>query len=493
MKTKTKRLLSLLLCLALILASGAVCAFAENESSEITRISCTISGDSKTQRGFCWYTKEQTDSIVRIFKNGVDVSDTLSFTDIQCEKWGGEYMHKVTVKGLTPGTGYTYLVGDGASWGKEGKFTTDDGGNSFSFISVADVQASSLESFEKSALVLDAAFEKDADPDFVVNLGDFTNDSTNEEWDYYFSAFERHNTAATLVPVAGNHDGLGVWHWFNNMFNLDTSESVQTLNGVNYSFDYANAHFAVLNTNDVLSISQVQLNWLKNDMNSSDADWKIVFMHKSPYSLGKDGKWPDALYLSEALTAVLDECSVDLVMSGHDHMYLRTKALKGNKIAEDSQGTRYILAGTAGTKRYEIRDFSAGTYLNLDFIDALTVQKDGYGNYWNGTDYNSTDPENIGGCFSTVSIDGGKLNLNAYILSDETGNVKCIDSLTLEKETGKGVKTFDGDNTTSKLDYALDVIPSFVHLANYAVFNWLFTTLKNLPKIILSVLKTGTF
>lgn len=481
-----------MLCLALLFASGSVCAFAGNESGQITRVSCVMNGDSKTQRGFCWYTEEKTDSVVRIFENGADVSSTLSFTDVACEEWEGLYRHKVTVSGLKAGTAYTYLVGDDTNWGTEGRFRTD-GGDSLSFLCVADVQASSPENFEEAAKVLDAAFEVNADPDFVVNLGDFTNDSTNEEWDGYFTAFERHNTAATLVPVAGNHDGLGVWHWFDKMFALDTSESVQTVNGVNYSFDYANAHFAVLNTNDVLSISQVQLDWLKNDMNTTDADWKIVFMHKSPYSLGKDGKWPDALYLTEALSAVLDECSVDLVLSGHDHMYLRTKALKGNKIAENGEGTRYILAGTAGTKRYEIRDFSAGTYLNTDFIDALTVQKSGYGNYWNGTDYQSTDPENVGGCFSSVSIDGGTLTLDAYILSDETGSIKKIDSLTLEKETGKNTATFDGDNTTSKLDYALDVVPSFVHLAYYAVTGWLMTTLKNLPKIIMSVLKTGTF
>ena len=492
MKTKTKKLLSLLLCLALLFTSGSVCAVAGTENGEITRVSCVMNGDSRTQRGFCWYTAEKGDSIVRIFENGVDVSASLSFTDAANEEWGGLYLHKVTVSGLKPGTAYTYLVGDGTNWGAEGKFKTD-GGDALRFLCVADVQASSCENFEKAAKVLDAAFEVNTDPDFVVNLGDFTNDSTNEEWDGYFSAFERHNTAATLVPVAGNHDGLGVWHWFHNMFNLDTSESVQTLNGVNYSFDYANAHFAVLNTNDVLSISQTQLNWLKNDMNATDADWKIVFMHKSPYSLGKDGKWPDALYLTEALSAVLDECAVDLVMSGHDHMYLRTKALKANRIAESGEGTRYVLAGTAGTKRYEIRDFSAGTYMNTDFIDSLTVQKSGYGNYWNGADYQSTDPENVGGCFSSVRIDGGTLRLDAYILSDETGSLKNIDSMTLEKETGKNTASFDGDNTTGDLDYALDVVPSFVHLAYYTVTDWLMTTLRNLPKIIMSVLKTGTF
>ncbi|MGN1417715.1 MAG: metallophosphoesterase [Acutalibacteraceae bacterium] len=493
MKTTIKKVISLFMCLCLIFSVGAVSSFAADTGAQVTRISCTINGDSRTQRGFCWYTDEKTDSVVKIFKDGEDVSSSLSFSDVQCTEWNGKYMHKVTVSGLEAGRAYTYLVGNGSVWGKEGSFTTDSGNGAVNFIAIADVQASNLESFEESALVLEKAFEKMPSADFVANMGDFTNDSNNEQWDAYFTAFEKHNTAATLVPVAGNHDGLGVWHWFDNMFNLDTSQSVQTLNGVNYSFDYSNAHFAVLNTNDLLSVSQSQLDWLKKDMNSSSADWKIVFMHKSPYSLGKDGKWPDAQYLTKSLTAVLDECDVDLVMSGHDHMYLRTKALKNNKVVSDSEGTHYVLAGTAGTKRYEIRDFSAGTYMNLDFIDALTIQKSGYGNYWNGSDYNSKDPENVGGCFSTVSIDGGTLCLNAYILTDETGEVKKIDTLTLEKETGKNAASFDGDKTTSKLEYALNIVPSFLDLANYAVFDWLYKTIKNLPKILYYVITTGTF
>ena len=253
--------------------------------------------------------------------------------------------------------------------------------------------------------------------DFIANLGDITNDSTNEEWDYYDEAMKAINLNTTLVPISGNHDGLGVWEWFNNMFNLDTSESVQNLNGVNYSFDYGNAHFAVLNTNDLLAVSFAQLQWLKNDMNSTDKDWKIVCMHKSPYSLGKDAKWPDALYLQSSLTKVLAQCDVDLVMSGHDHQYLRTKPLKNNKLDDD--GATFVLAGTAGTKRYEVRSFLANHFLKTDFIAAMTIQKGGYGNYWNGENWDNTKQTNIGGCFNTISIDGGKLTYNAYILADE--------------------------------------------------------------------------
>ncbi len=488
-----KKALSVVLCLSLLLSAGMVSAFA-TDGTEVERVSCTVYGDTATQRGFTWYTEAETATEIKIFKNAiVDVTDSVTVSGVRCEEWEGHYLHQLYVAGLEAGTTYTYVVGDGNNWSDVGTFTTDDGNDKIEFIAIADVQASSEENFEKASWVLDAAMKKVPNADFVANMGDYTNDSTNEEWDAYFKFFQANHNAMTHVPVAGNHDGLGVWNWFDNMFNVDTSESVQNLNGFNYSFDYGNAHFAVLNTNDLLVMSNAQLDWLRNDMNSTDADWKIVFMHKSPYTLGKDGKWPDALYLTEALTEVLDECNVDVVMSGHDHQYLRTKPLVDNTVAEDGNGTTYILTGTAGTKRYEVREFMPGVYMEKEFIDALTIQKNGYGNYWDGEDWDQTDPERIGGVFSTISIDGGELKFEAYVLNDETQELKLIDEMTLTKEQGENEITFEGDNTTSEFDYYLGVIPSFGNLAVYAITNWLVKTVINLPKILYYVIKTDTF
>ena len=488
-----KKALSVVLCLSLLLSMGMVSAFA-TDGTEVERVSCVINGDTATQRGFTWYTEAETATEIKIFKNAlVDVTADLTLSDVKCEEWEGHYMHKVTVSGLEAGTTYTYVVGNGNEWSDVGTFTTDDGDDKVKFITIADVQASSDENFEKASWVLDAAMEKMPDADFFTALGDYTNDSTNEEWDGYFKYFQTNHNAMTHVPVAGNHDGLGVWNWFNNMFNVDTSESVQNLNGFNYSFDYGNVHVAVVNTNDLLVISNAQLDWLRNDMNSTDADWKIVLMHKSPYSLGKDGKWPDALYLTESLTKVVEECNVDIVMSGHDHQYLRTKPLVANEVAEDGEGVRYILAGTAGTKRYEVREFMPGVYMEKDYIDALTIQKNGYGNYWDGEDWDQTDPERIGGVFSTITVDGGELKFEAYVLNDETQELKLIDEMTLTKEQGENEITYEGDNTISELEYYLGVVPSFGNLAVYAITNWLVKTVINLPKILYYVIKTDTF
>ncbi|MDD6021938.1 MAG: metallophosphoesterase [Acutalibacteraceae bacterium] len=486
----TKKCLSALLAVA-VMFTFTVASFASYaDDAGIFRISCTVNGDSKTQRGFCWYTVNDSETKISIYKNGSDVTDELTLSGAVSEKWQGCYMHKITVSGLEAGTDYTYKIGDGADLSREGSFTTDDGDDEVNAVVFADIQASSIENFNVGARAVTTAYRMVGDKlDFAVNLGDFTNDSTDEEWNYYAEAFDKINLTSTLVPVAGNHDGLGKYHWFNNMFNLDTSKSVQNLNGVNYSFDYGNAHFAVLNTNDMLTVSYSQLKWLEKDMNSSSSDWKIVLMHKTPYSLGKDGKWPDAMYLQEALSDVCDKCGVDLVLSGHDHQYLRTKPLTNNEVRDN--GSVYVLCGTAGSKRYEIRKFAVDNFTQKSFINTMVAQKDGF--YFNGTDFDSQSDEYIGSCFNTLRIKGGELEFKSYIISDDKDEVTLIDDFTLSKQTGEGEATYDGDTSTGTLEYAAGGVGTVFGLLTFVITKWLPRVIKALPEIIGSYISEGVF
>ncbi len=506
MKKNFFRIISVVLCVAMLASCLAFGVSAEDTSAlsgTPSRISVVINGDASTQRGFTWYTDANTTSVVQIMDANGEPVEGVTTTADPTMYWEGKYVHKVLVSDLTPGTTYFYRVGDGRDFSEIGSFVTDNGDDKVDFITFADVQAGNQENFDRGARVLEQALKMMPTAEFMAGLGDFTDDSTNEEWDYNDKAFRAINMSTTLVPVAGNHDGLGVEYWFNNMFNLDTSESVQVKDGVNYSFDYGNIHIAVVNTNDILAISIPQLTWLENDMKSTDKDWKIVLMHKSPYSLGKDAKWPDALYLQKSLTRVVDECGVDLVLSGHDHQYLRTKPLKANKVNDD--GAIYILSGTAGAKRYEVRPFLANHFLKTDWIDALTIQRSG-GNYWDGEDWDQQNPDYEGGIFSTFSTDGGTLTVNSYVVSDyttdEEGNILDVneepkvtlhDSFTLTKETGKNEITFTGDNTTSELEYNLQIVPSFLGLATYAIVEWLPKFLIMVPELLYSVIALDIF
>ena len=439
MKRNFKKVLCLLLTLLLVfpLGTGAYADYVTDNN--YFRISCTVNGNTQSSRGFCWYTKEDCDSAVLIMKNGVDISAKLQFTD-SCEEWEGYYMHKVTVSGLSADTTYTYKVGDGKTWSDVGTFTTDVGGSNVHVLVFADVQA------------------------------------------------------GTLSPSPGTPDRLARANWFNNNFNLDTSESVQTKDGVNYSFDYGNTHIAVLNTNDILSVSQAQLKWLENDMNKTNKDWTIVSMQKTPYTLGKDGKWPDAMYLQQALTAVCDTTGGDLIISGHDHQYLRTKSLTGNEVKEG--GATYVLCGTAGSKRYQVRPFAINNFTPMEFINTMVSQRDG--KYFNSKDFDSQKDLYIGSCYNTITVNGGKLTFDSYIITDESeenpaGTITKIDTFTLTKEEGKNVPTFTGDNTTSKIAYSLNSIASVLNLLVYAFGTWLTKSIKARPDIIKSYITDGTF
>lgn len=509
MKKTLIRILSIVLCLALV-SGGAAFSYAteipatnsdavatpDAPASDTTpfRISVTVNGDTQSSKGFTWYTKSNTDSVVNIYDENGEKVNGVTYADVF--EFEGNYVHKANITGLAAGKTYTYEVGNGTEFSAKGSFVTDNGDAKSEFIVIADIQASNPENFASAARVVKTGFEKMPGAEFMITLGDFTNDSNNEEWDYYDEAMKNINLNTTLAPVAGNHDGLGVWNWFNNMFNLDTSESVQNLNGVNYSFDYGNAHIAVVNTNDLLSISLAQLNWLRNDMNSTDKDWKIICMHKSPYTLGKDGKWPDALYLKRSLATVADICDVDLVLSGHDHQYLRTQPMRYGSV--DENGTTYVLAGTAGTKRYGVRNFLEGYMMDTKHIAALTTQNNGH--FWNGETHENENELYKGGIFNTISIDGGKLTFDSYVVSDltrdendeiidknEVPTVTLHDSFTLEKEVGQNEITFTGDNTTSEVEYYLGAVPSFLCLAAYTFMEWLPRVVVMLPALLVDV------
>ena len=422
MNRKFLRVLSALLALSMLICMVVPAAAQDSADGSIKRISVVFNGDAKTSRGVCWYTTSDCGSDVQVmplseYKGSFDGAQMYSGDS---SKWKDNYCHKVLVDELAPGTEYIYRVGDSSTgiWSETGTFETDaDEETAFSFIAIADVQASNEENFTKSASVVREAFRVMPDAKFLVNAGDFVNDCTNEEWDWFFEKCADTTMHTTMAPAAGNHEGNLKWGWFNNMFNLDTSAGWNHVTGVYYSFDYSNAHIAVLNTNDMYPISEEQLNWLRNDMNASDAQWKIVLMHRALYSAGKNINKPDTVIMRERLLPVIDELDIDVVIAGHDHMYMRTFQVQDDKIqptryitevyngeeitfALNPEGTVHILPNTAGTKRYSVHEDAMEPIL----ANAAVAQQPGKS------------------VFSTFTIDGDKLIYRAYTvdIDDET-------------------------------------------------------------------------
>ena len=69
-----------------------------------------------------------------------------------------------------------------------------------------------------------------------------------------------------------------------------------------------------------------QLDWLEQTLAESTARWKVVTVHRPPYSSGSHGS---DLTVREAIEPILVEGGVDIVFAGHDHHYERTHPQHG--------------------------------------------------------------------------------------------------------------------------------------------------------------------
>ncbi len=438
---KAKKILACVLAVLTVFSCFGYYSFAEDGTGDysVVRQNCTMYGKPSKERGFTWYTAKNCDTVLQVVK--ASEYDEF-FTNAQSFAgrsylFQGNYCHKAEATGLEAGETYYYRCGslERNEWGTTGKFVTDDGDGSFSFLTIADVQASSYENFYKASLVMKKGVEYNPNAEFIVNLGDFVNDCTNEEWSWYGETFNEFNSNYTLVPVSGNHEGNPTVKlnpgWFANQFNLKPGENQLSVNGVCYSYDYGNAHFCVLNSNDMYPMTESQRNWIINDLNGSDAQWKIMLMHRSAYSAGKNINKPDTLIMRDVIIDIVDSTDVDLVLSGHDHMYMRTYQVKGDKVCEDvtyvtekyngvktkfavdPDGAVYALPGTAGTKRYAVNENAIDPIMECAAVADTLRDK--------------------GGAFANIKVDGDKLIYEAFIVHDDTLEVEKIDSYAIKK------------------------------------------------------------
>ena len=171
------------------------------------------------------------------------------------------------------------------------------------------------------------------------------------------------------MASSGNHEPSVPYI---NYFTGDINYAAYADSGCYYSYDYNFAHFAVLNTNDV---SSAQIEWLKSDLDAaSNAKWRIVMMHISPYSTGDHTNKSENQKMVEKLTPVFSEKHVDLVLQAHDHTYNKTLPYKWDAAGytttynntdvvnlnpetetkdniiydKNPQGTYYVTTGAAG-------------------------------------------------------------------------------------------------------------------------------------------------
>jgi predicted phosphodiesterase len=197
--------------------------------------------------------------------------------------------------------------------------------------------------------------------DLMLHLGDIAyEEGTYSQFEERF--FEVYGSMLHRIPVypaPGNHEyktdgGLPYVHVFDLFENILREEDHERY----YSFDYGNVHFVSLDSNrrsllphlldensEDVSSDDDMLDWLRQDLQASDAPWKIAYFHHTPYSSGHRQNE----LMREHVLPLLDQYGVDLVLAGHEHHYERTIPIRGGCPATGPRdGITYIVAGGAG-------------------------------------------------------------------------------------------------------------------------------------------------
>ncbi|NGZ75222.1 S-layer homology domain-containing protein [Saccharibacillus alkalitolerans] len=437
------------------------------EKPQVSKVTATFHGDSRTSRGLTWYTPQSvTGSDVQVTENGADFSQAIPFKGDSYISTNSpeERVHKAVVSGLKAGTTYSYRVGDASRdiWSQTGTFRTDDGSNSFTFIDLADTQAKEEDEAALSAETLEKALQTVPNAEFVVHNGDIVDTGTKElQWDWLLGHSQDSLMRTTIAPSAGNHEDEN--YAFIDHFNLDTPEGSATETGAYYSYDYGNAHFMVLNSNEnsetYANFSVDQVEWMKRDAQAAKAagaQWIIVNIHKGPYTTSNHATDKDIIGengVRKKIAPLMAQLDIDFVVQGHDHIYARTKPIKSDGTAGQASvikesvggqqveytvnpdGTIYMIPATAGAKVYykNKKDALGDAYYNL-FERAEENHAAKYG----PDPSNNTRPvrgqvQN----FVAITIDGGRLTATTYEIDQKIDNAApfVIDRFGIVKET----------------------------------------------------------
>ncbi len=453
---------------ATIVYDGKVPVEATRENYRLPTAVTTTFGEDQYSRNISWYTKSSvqgTDIQIVEYADSVSFSDELpagvTFT-ADTERTTRSYpgidfgviglmqyeipmnRHTITVSGLEEGKKYAFRVGDASKgwWSEAGMFTVADGSDTTTFIHVTDPQSQSAHQYETFAAVIDKAYEMYPEAAFAVNTGDLVDHGDNfNQWQWLLDGSSETLMDTVMMPVAGNHEGHGTNATITN-FTISNAPEQDFTAGVYYSFDYNNVHVAVLNANnlnDDEGFSDDQIEWLKEDMNASDADWKFVATHKAVYSNGSHYDDSDVIAMREQLSVLMPELDIDMVFQGHDHVYLRTDSMIDNKVEgvetstttfngkeytvkENPQGSVYVIGGCSGVKVYKQKD------------PALTDELFPRAEAICDVEYS---------VFSGIRIVGDTLYFDAYEVNAETGETECIDSFAIRKDFSEEVEIED--------------------------------------------------
>ncbi|HUS67544.1 MAG TPA: metallophosphoesterase [Kofleriaceae bacterium] len=172
------------------------------------------------------------------------------------------------------------------------------------------------------------------DIDFLVHTGDMVErGGRKEEWMRFFQIEREVLADMPIVPAIGNHD-VSARRYFERYFLQDRWSDDRHF----YTFDWGNLRIVVLDSGIECRSGCEQFAFAERALREGARRGQLMAMmlHYPAYSSGRHGP---SLNVQKPVSDLARRYGVELVITGHDHHYERTKPI---------EGTTYIVSGSAG-------------------------------------------------------------------------------------------------------------------------------------------------
>lgn len=445
------------------------------EESQIRFPILTI-GKDRSERNFTWYSKSKEQGYLEIveandqkdFSNATkikavtsDKNTTFDINDksnakVKIEKDMKDQALKdlyelkdmsnsqVNIKNLKPNTKYMYRVYNGN--GKKSQvfeFTTQPKGD-FTFVLAGDPQIGAGKFYadrDKWEKALGTIKKQVPQMSFLYSLGDQINEYTSKSELEYSGYIERENAKGiTFATLIGNHDSQA--NSYSQHFALPNLQAEgKTEAGSNYYFVYNNTLFIQLNSNNMNTAEHKATIEKAIEMTKNQKiKWKVVGFHHAIYSAATHANDDDIIKRRAEYPALMKQYGIDLIVSGHDHVYTRSRMMDGGAAIESERsftdkskeegkvpskyvnpkGQLYLTANSAsGSKHYDL----------VEFKDYMAVRDQHY------------KPN-----FTEVKVTDKSIVATTY----ETDSLKVVDQVEIEKSTAnttnENVQRISGQN-----------------------------------------------